>query len=600
MKKVLNALKNEAALPARAFKSASGGWLGRFWADEAGNMSYLAVAGALVMMVFGGIGIDMIHAELKRNKIQNTLDRAVLAAANVDNEMDPTATVQEYFSAMGLADALQSVEVTQDVGKREVTASGQVTMPSHLMSLIGVDTLNASGVATALNGVGNIEISMVLDISGSMTGTKIEQLKTAAKSFIDTMMPADAVNSLVSISLVPYSATVNMGEDLAAYFNVEDAHPFSHCVTFEASDYSTPTVNTIDQLTQIAHFDPFDGGTEATQSWCPTGNSARIIPHSSDPDFLKAQIDALTAGGNTAIDLGVKWGAALLDPSARTIMDQMVSAGEMDAPPTSRPADYSDGETLKFIVVMTDGQNTSQFDLKPERKYGTSNVWVDDHGTADLSDDRYSIKIVDLPGDTADVYLWTHLMNTNPWGAFKTTPYSWTLDDALYDVTAAVASTVTGSADPSSTAVANANCNASFLHCEAQSLFDFTQGGGPRQMENKELYARLKTSAIGNEFYWFAYTKGKVTYNQYVDAYYAWEEIQNGDQADGFLSTVCSAAKNEGVVIYAIGVEAPARGLAAMSDCASSPAHYFDVQGSELDSTFSQIARTLQTLRLIQ
>ena len=51
-----------------------------FAADTSGNMSYLAIVGSLVMMVFGGVGVDMMHAELKRTKVQNTLDRAVLAA----------------------------------------------------------------------------------------------------------------------------------------------------------------------------------------------------------------------------------------------------------------------------------------------------------------------------------------------------------------------------------------------------------------------------------------------------------------------------------------------------------------------------------------
>ncbi|MFW2543307.1 pilus assembly protein TadG-related protein [Primorskyibacter sp. 2E107] len=599
MNMVLSAFNRLKEYPGQISASPTNGWLGRFWAEERGSMSYFAVVGALVMMVFGGIGIDMIYAELKRNKVQNTLDRAVLAAANVKNEMDPTETVQTYFAAMNMSDALQGVTVTQDANNRQVTATGKVTMPSHLMGLIGVDTLTAEGLATALNGVGNVEISLVLDISGSMSGTKIGQLKEAAKSFIDTLLPADNVDPLVSISLVPYNATVNLGPDLASYFNIEDAQPFSHCVTFDASDYNTTAINTIDQLTQIGHFDPFDGGIAASNFWCPMGNKSRIVPHSSNPEYLKSQIDALEAGGNTAIDLGVKWGASLLDPSARPILDEMVSSGQIEATTTPRPAAFDDSETMKFIVVMTDGENTSQFDLKDNRKYGLSNVWVDDHGTADLSDDRYSIKVVDRYGSNNDVYLWTHKKNSDPNNAFRNSIYSWVLDDVLYDVTATVGN-LTGNADPSASAYANANCNASFKTCTASDLYPMTQGGGPRQMTNAELYARMKTPAFGNEYYWFAYTKGKVSYDQYLDAYYAYETIQNGTTADAYLSTVCSAAKEQGVVVYAIGVEAPQRGRNAMRDCATSPAHYYDVNGSDLNETFSTIARTLQTLRLIQ
>ncbi|WP_136443103.1 VWA domain-containing protein [Pacificoceanicola onchidii] len=587
-------------------RSATGGWLGRFMADQSGSMSYFAVVGALVMMVFGGIGIDMIYAELKRNKVQNTLDRAVIAAANVTNEMDPSATVEQYFSAMGMSDALQSVDVMQDANNRQITAVGGVTMPSHLMGLIGVDTLQADGLATAVNGVGNVEISLVLDISNSMNITnsagvsKVDQLKEAAKSFVDTLLPADNPDPLVSISIVPYSATVNLGDDLAGYFNIDAVHPFSNCVSFESSDYATTAVNTVDALNQIAHFDPYGGGPATNESWCPAGNNARIIPHSSDATLLKAEIDALVANGNTAIDLGVKWGASLLDPSARPIIDGMVSSGAMSAPTTPRPSTFEDTETMKFIVVMTDGQNTSQYDLKSDRKYGMSNAWVDDHGTVDVSDDRISIKMVDNPGDANDVYLWTHLISSDPNNAFRNQPYSWTQNDPDYDTSATI-----GWAAYLSAAMAEyADCDTTAGSCTLMDImasrYQFAQGGGPRQMDNTELHARLKTSAIGNSYYWFAYSRGVISYSDYYDAYYAYEVTQNGSTADAYLSQVCGAAKDNGVVIYAIGVEAPAAGLAAMSDCATSPAHYYDVNGSELNETFSAIARTLQTLRLIQ
>jgi hypothetical protein len=74
----------------------------------------------------------------------------------------------------------------------------------------------------------------------------------------------------------------------------------------------------------------------------------------------------------------------------------------------------------------------------------------------------------------------------------------------------------------------------------------------------------------------------------------------DGNLADSQLSNVCQAARDNSIVGYAIGVEAPQRGLDAMHDCASSPAHYFDVTGSELEETFNAIARSLQQLRLTQ
>lgn len=569
MSNELNKAVESAAIKERTQLNATGGWLGRFWGDQSGNMSFLAVTGALVMMVFGGVGIDMIHAELKRTKVQNTLDRAVLAAANMENPVAPETTVQEYFDAMSMGDALQSVIVDQSVNARLVTADGRITMPSNFMSLIGVDTLQAQGSATARNALTKIEVSLVLDVSGSMGGQKIVQLREAAKSFVDSMIPDGGSNGMVTISLVPYNATVNMGPTLSEYYTMEGLHDFSACASFEDDTFTATGIDPDVALDQIAHFDPYGGGAEADRFWCPTGETSAIIPISSNPDQLKAHIDTLTAGGNTAIDLGVKWGTALLDPAAQPVVSDMINDGQMLPPVGTRPAAYTDTETLKFIVVMTDGQNTSQYDLKDANKYGDSNIWIDDHGTPGSGDDRYSVLLSDQPGTANDVYLWTHETGS-PSSAFQSTPYSW----------------------------GSGPTNGPGVDINGDGLPE--EGGGARRMTNAELYARLGTANIANDFYWFGYQHGQSSYNDYYDAYYVYETIVNGSQADSRLSTVCDAARNQGIVVYAIGVEAPQAGLDAMSDCASSPAHYYDVDGSELNQTFSAIARSLRTLRLTQ
>ncbi len=539
-----------------ALKSSTSNLFGRFQRDQEGAMSYVAVTGALIMMVFGGIGIDMIHAELKRNKVQNTLDRAVLAAANMDNTMDPEFVVQEYFRAMNMSDALNGVSVDQSLNYKRVTADGNATMPSNFMSLLGVDTLQASGLATAEHGLTKIEISLVLDVSGSMGGNKIVQLRNAAKGFVDLMLPADG-SDMVSISVIPYNATVNLGNTVSQYFNLDDVHDYSSCATFETADFTNTAVDPSTELGRLAHFDPYNSSTnggEITSPWCATGQTSAVIAHSSDPDVLKAHIDTLNAGGNTAIDLGMKWGAALLDPAARPAVQALSVAGHVSPEHSSRPAAYADNETLKFVVVMTDGQNTTQYDLKSDLKFGMSESWVDTRGTDDPSDDRYSLRVVDNPGDNNDTFYWLRMRN-QPTGA-------------RYH----------NKADGPNSGSPNA----------------------PHQMTNAELYSRFSTAAVASQFFYRPYADGYLSYNTYADNYYAYQATVNGSQADTNLSTVCQSARNNGVVVYAIGVEAPQAGLNAMQDCASSVAHYFDVSGDDLNDTFSSIARSLQMLRLTQ
>lgn len=537
------------------------GALDSFWRDQSGAMSYIGVSGALVMMVFGGIGIDMMHAELKRTKLQNTLDRAVLAAAALDNDLDPTLVVNSYFGAAGMPDALQSVAIDQiNVGgvisSRAVQAEGYQQMASNFMSLIGVNTLQAQGNAAAANAINNVEVSVVLDISGSMSGTKLTQLQHAAKNFVDTML-GDG-DSTVTMSIVPYSATVNMGDTMPDYFNLENLHDISHCGTFPTESFQTTSLAANMVIEQIGHFDPISTSQtpgEANYPWCHYGNTAAILPLSSDPEALKARIDTFVAWGNTAIDLGMKWGTTLLDPSIRPNVDQMIVDGHVGAAAAGRPAAMDAPDTLKFIVLMTDGQNTTQFDLPRELKTGEvmTGIWHSDNGTPDqIWDDKFSVRVVDNPGTDNDVYYWTRFM-MNPNQRYQTT-----IDRIDHPVHPA------------------------------------------RELTYNELYGLFGTQGAANLLYLQPYYDGydvAALYNRTIQPYVP---TVNYVQADTNLSNICAQAKSKGIVVYTIGVEAPPAGLAAMQDCASSAAHYFDVTGNELDATFSAIARTLTKLRLTQ
>ena len=102
-------------------------------------------------------------------------------------------------------------------------------------------------------------------------------------------------------------------------------------------------------------------------------------------------------------------------------------------------------------------------------------------------------------------------------------------------------------------------------------------------MTNAELFARFGTRAVARKMYVRPYYDNFVSYNQYYNIYYAYEATVSANPADNRLDMICDAAKAEGVVVFAIGFEAPQRGLDAMRNCASSPAHFFDVQGADLE-----------------
>jgi hypothetical protein len=62
----------------------------------------------------------------------------------------------------------------------------------------------------------------------------------------------------------------------------------------------------------------------------------------------------------------------------------------------------------------------------------------------------------------------------------------------------------------------------------------------------------------------------------------------------------CDLAKARGVTVYTISFNVDGDGARQMRNCASSAAHYFDVEGVEISSAFSAIARQINQLRLIE
>ena len=63
---------------------------------------------------------------MERTKIQNTIDRAVLAAADLDQTLDPSAVVTDYMDKAGVGQHLSEVNVNEGLNFRTVTATAQM------------------------------------------------------------------------------------------------------------------------------------------------------------------------------------------------------------------------------------------------------------------------------------------------------------------------------------------------------------------------------------------------------------------------------------------------------------------------------------------
>ena len=105
---------------------------------------------------------------------------------------------------------------------------------------------------------------------------------------------------------------------------------------------------------------------------------------------MKAKIDSFVARGNTSIDIGTKWGTALLDPSTSSVLSNLIASNDVHGDFAGRPYAYGENNVLKVLVVMSDGQNTNQYYMNEPYRDGLSDVWLDANN-AGTSDDLWSI-----------------------------------------------------------------------------------------------------------------------------------------------------------------------------------------------------------------
>ncbi|MEL6959060.1 MAG: pilus assembly protein TadG-related protein [Pseudomonadota bacterium] len=598
-------------------KSSRGMWA-RLRKEEDGGMIIFSLFMFVLILWFGGMAVDLMRFETTRAKLQATLDRATLAAADMDQVLPCEDVVTDYFTKAGMESFLEDIDCDDGINYRVVSADASAQMPLFFYDLPNVftnpfetevSTLTVSGGSTAEERVTDVEVSLVLDVSGSMSrNNRIQNLRPAARDFVTTVLAnnTNAPEGLITISMIPYSAVVNPGTSIEPFMNINRAHEFSTCPLFmDDTLFETTELDLSETYEHVAHFDPDWYSADAVpiaNPWCHVGDHNSIIVGSTNEQSLHDAIDALEPYGNTAIDMGVKWGAALLDPSTGEIFNVLANTSGSDVPiaAANRPQDFNQPDVLKVIVVMTDGANTQQYDLHDRFKWGTSFIWFNldsvNEPLQDVHRTDYSIQYSGLgtPTDFHDDWFYTH--NASSSQRFRNYPDGY-------------------------------SSNWEYRQAMANGpLFLASPGVGPTYENNvrnaswQELYAVWEHNRVNNSLLSRAYNAGAIPWSagstwaqnllgQWVEIFYddysdpdsaINYSLVNSSEADDRLSDICAAARAQGIIVYTVAFEAPSAGQAALADCASSPSHYFDVSGTDISSAFAAIASDIRALKLTE
>ena len=294
-----------------------------------------------------GAAVDYLGANQARTQLQAALDGAAMAMATATDKTDSEreALGLEFLVSNLEGFDLAKVDARIKISKDAIIVSAAYPYPTSFMGLAGIDAVPIERQSQVMGSRDlNAELVMVLDYSKSMDDDdKYIRMREAASEMIDQLV-AGKGDASVKVGLVPFSSMVHTSMPAAYVTQTASGPTWSGCTQDRRHPYnigvSTPTS---DNATKWGYIDP--SGQNAAPMNCPayTKNKINIIPLTEDAGAIKSQLSDMKPIGYTNIPLGVEFGWNLLDP----------------AEPFAEAAAYDDKDTRKFIVILTDGVQTT-------------------------------------------------------------------------------------------------------------------------------------------------------------------------------------------------------------------------------------------------
>ncbi|MBL8564110.1 MAG: Tad domain-containing protein [Hyphomicrobiaceae bacterium] len=342
-----------------------------------------------VIALFGSIAIDYSRSVALQRMAQAAIDAAVLAGSDAlladDLRQEKFASVlNANFSHPDAGSLRSSFEYTRASG-----GTGQLafTYTSGLLHVAGFETVAIEVKSQARQDLFDLEIALVLDVSGSMRAsmgstTRLDALKSAATKLVNELDAARLPSQSIRFSIVPFTMNVNVGTTHTSFVDdttnalftgtswagcvLERPAPYTNQDVYKSGDAKNggnwqayiwpPEPNSdnscinpsngtnagyrsVEQVGPRGTFDPWTKG--------PNYNCVRhaITPLTSSVSDTLTAINALSSHPNmgTILAPGIAWGHRLLSPEQ----------------PFTEGASFGPG-VRKIMIVITDGEQTTE------------------------------------------------------------------------------------------------------------------------------------------------------------------------------------------------------------------------------------------------
>jgi len=221
----------------------------RFVRNTGGAVAIWFAVLALPIAVLAFGLIDVNRASVEKRHLQDALDAATLLAARSTATNDAALQIvgEAALKAQltGSSDATLAGSSFKLSGTKVVSSATATVVPIIANLWIG-DDMRVGAAAEVARSSTNLEMALVLDLTQSMSGTKIADLKKAAQDLIDLVISDVQTPFYSKAAIVPYSYGVNLGTTYA------DAGRGAVVGTksITGSAWSTGTAKTITGVTQ--------------------------------------------------------------------------------------------------------------------------------------------------------------------------------------------------------------------------------------------------------------------------------------------------------------------------------------------------------------
>ncbi|KGJ91184.1 TadE/TadG family type IV pilus assembly protein [Colwellia psychrerythraea] len=317
---------------------------------QRGIIFVAALLVALPLIAFGATAISVSAIFAKQIQLGNASEVASMYIASREDKQtgsDLSAATAIIKQFNGLADInTDSVHISNENGVYQLS----ITSESENFLLGEQEAINIKGSTNLVSGVNqhNLELSIIMDYSGSMYGETDEMQATLAQ-LTDLLTIENGQYQQAKVAITPFSDGITLS--LTGDYYEQSNHCFEY-LTSSSNDIWSPNYPWISQYLDYGQLQQSVDANlelESKESGCSGPNAARILLTNEQAIIDQAIVDAGKSNapsGGTSIDQGLLWGLRMLTPQwqeYQTLSDEAL------------PSEFNVVGTEKVVLLISDG-----------------------------------------------------------------------------------------------------------------------------------------------------------------------------------------------------------------------------------------------------